>query len=236
MTPISLPISRLRRNEVKLPAIENGDCLNQATFHARYKTMPSAFRAELIGGRVHAPSPLRLAHSELHVELVFWLKSYARKTPGVRVTDHATTILGPDSEPQPDAALLIEGGQTRKNAEGYMVGPPELVVEVASSSRAYDLFDKRHDYERYGVAEYLVLLLDEERAVWFTRPARRKTGRTGKFVEAATPRDGLCKSAVAPGLWLDPAALFRLDTNKVMETLNVGLATAEHAAFVARLR
>jgi hypothetical protein len=39
-----------------------------------------------------------------------------------------TAILGPRGEPEPDGCLLILpecGGQTRDDAEGYMVGAPE---------------------------------------------------------------------------------------------------------------
>jgi hypothetical protein len=40
---------------------------------------------------------------------------------------------------------------------------------------------------------------------------------------------------VFPGLWLDPAALLRRDGKRVREVLDQGLATPEHAAFVAKL-
>ena len=38
----------------RLPPLEAGDHLDQATFHARYKAMPPSFHAELIGGMVMA--------------------------------------------------------------------------------------------------------------------------------------------------------------------------------------
>jgi hypothetical protein len=49
-----------------LPRLETGDHLDQATFHARYAAMPPDFRAELIGGVVFVPSPLRLEHDVSH--------------------------------------------------------------------------------------------------------------------------------------------------------------------------
>ena len=48
-------------------------------------------------------------------------------------------------------------------------------------------------------------------------------------------RDGLYRSKVFPGLWLDPAALLRGDLAGVLATLDRGLASPEHAAFVAKL-
>src|SRR5712692_499326 len=159
--------------------LEPGDCLDQETFHARYEAMPAHVKAELIEGVVYMPSPLKIDHGEVHGEVIAWLKVYKAATPGTRVADNATTILGPFSEPQPDASLLVSPeyrGQTRVNAEGFIVGSPELLAEVASSSQAYDLHAKRRDYDRAGVQEYVVVLLREQRIVWFVR-------REGSFAE-----------------------------------------------------
>jgi hypothetical protein len=43
------------------------------------------------------------------------------------------------------------------------------------------------------------------------------------------------RSQVFPGLWLDPHALFDDDSERLFATLDRGLATPEHAAFVADL-
>lgn len=216
-----------------MPALENGDHLDQPTFHARYRAMPERFRAELIGGVVYVPSPLKADHGEIHAKVMFWLGTYSVKSAGTRVLDNATDILAPDSEPQPDGCLVVDGGQTRLDADGYLTGPPELAVEVASTSQAYDLFEKRRDYERYGVREYLVLIVRESRALWFVRqPGQSKAG----FTELMPADDGVLRSPSLPGLWLDAPALFRGDTARVIDVLNAGLATPEHAAFAARNR
>ena len=47
--------------------------------------------------------------------------------------------------------------------------------------------------------------------------------------------DGLYRSEAFPGLWLDPAALLTGDLEGIIAALGRGLATPEHAAFVARL-
>ncbi len=49
------------------------------------------------------------------------------------------------------------------NDDGYLAGPPELIVEVAASSASIDLRDKRRAYCRNGVREYLVWLVAEAR-------------------------------------------------------------------------
>jgi hypothetical protein len=62
------------------------------------------------------------------------------------------------------------------------------------------------------------------------------SGSTTKPHPVAKDEAGLYKSEVFPGLWLDPAALVRGDLASVLQTLQQGLASPEHAAFVARLQ
>ncbi len=215
-----------------IPRLEAGDCLDQATFHERYQAMPSDFRAELIGGMVIVPSPLSSEHGQYHALIMGWLTNYWGATPGVRAQDNATTILGETSEPQPDGALLIEaghGGQTVLSDSGYTVGPPELIVEVASSSESIDLNAKRRDYERAGVLEYVVLAIRPQVVRWFVL-------RHGGYEEIEADAEGLFKSVVFPGLWLNQEALCQLDVTQVMATLHQGLASPEHGAFVQQLR
>ena len=71
-----------------------------------------------------------------------------------------TVRLDFENEPQPDALLRIEpaaDGQSRLSEDDYIEGPPELIVEVAASSAAYDLHDKLRVYARSGVLEYIAV-------------------------------------------------------------------------------
>ncbi len=99
---------------------------------------------------------------------------------------------------------------------------------MASSSESIDLHRKKDEYEQAGVKEYLVIALRQRRIYWFVR-------RGGRFEELAPGQDGILRSEVFPGLWLDPAALLQLDGRRLKEVLRQGLATPEHAAFVAKL-
>jgi Uma2 family endonuclease len=211
------------------PLVE-GERLDQPTFHVLYEGRPPGIRAELIGGVVSMPSPLGSDHGKALVPTIVWLSYYAENTPGLSVLDNATTILGWRSEPQPDAMLRIlpeYGGQTR-NDGGYVRGAPELVVEVAKATRYVDLGPKRDDYEQAGVREYIVHALDPDEVVWFRQ-------EQGCLVRVAPDPDGLYRSTSFPGLWLDPRALLQGDTRRLRAVVDLGLATPEHAAFVARL-
>ena len=226
---MAIGFSPALEREPELPPLEPGDVMDQPTFHSRYAAMPDTVRAELIGGVVHMPSPLKAKHGRSHSLLNVWLGDYWRATPGTELLDNTTFILGEDSEPQPDASLIISGGQTHENADGYFVGPPEFVAEVASTTESYDLHAKRRDYERWGVCEYLVLVLRQPRVVWYRRDGDR-------FVELTPGPDGILRSSTFPGLWLDPAAILQRDVSRLQQVLSQGLATREHTEFVERLR
>ncbi|MBX6313828.1 MAG: Uma2 family endonuclease [Isosphaeraceae bacterium] len=217
-------------SRVAPPPLVEGDRLDQPEFHRRYEAMPPGTRAELIGGVVSMPSPVGPEHSRAHVLVIVWLDRYAEATPGVEVLDNASTALDLKGELQPDAQLRILpecGGQTRTEQK-IIVGAPELVVEVAQSTRYVDLGPKLADYERAGVREYIVRALDPDEVIWHVR-------REGRLMAIPPGPEGLYRSEVFPGLWLDPQALLAGDRAAVRAALERGLATPEHAAFLARL-
>lgn len=214
-----------------LPPLAAGQHLDQSTFHERDEAMPPDTRAELVGGVVYMPSPLSADHGAEHINVSGWLFHYKRFTPAVHGASDATVKLGPRGEPQPDCQLRIPaelGGRTLVDEDGYIAGPPELIVELARSSRRYDLKEKKADYERAGVREYVVVEFDPDRIHWFIRRGER-------FVRLRPGADGIYRSKVFPGLWLDPEALFAEDLDRLIQVLEQGLATPEHAAFVAKL-
>jgi Uma2 family endonuclease len=214
---------------VQIPLVA-GQRLDRATFHELYESMIPGTRAELIGGVVHMPSPVGREHSRATGRVVIWLGHYERRTPGVEVHNGASTALDDLGEPEPDALLRILpgwGGRTRD--EGSIIaGPPELVVEVARATRFIDLGPKRADYERAGILEYVVRALEPDEVLWHI-------WHDGRLTIVPPGPDGLYRSLVFPGLWLDPAALLANDLDGLLTTLDRGLASPEHAEFVARL-
>jgi Uma2 family endonuclease len=131
--------------------LRNGDVLDQPTFHERYLATSDTFRAELIGGVVHVPSPVTNWHAIYHADVMTCLGVYRMRTPGTALLDNGTIILDDENEPQPDAVLRIDescGGASRVNEAGYVEGSPDLHVEVAYSSASIDLHRKRDAYRR----------------------------------------------------------------------------------------
>ena len=211
-----------------VPELVAGDRLTRDEFERRYAAMPRLRKAELIEGVVYVPSPVRARqHGDPHADLMGWLVVYQAATPGVRASLNATVRLDLDNEPQPDALLRLEvGGRSRIDADGYLEGAPELAAEVTASTASYDLHDKLLAYRRNGVREYLVWRTEDGALDWFVE-------RGGRYERLAPGEDGLLRSEVFPGLWLDPAALLRGDMAAVLAALQRGLGSPEHAAFGA---
>ena len=223
------PVFRMRP-----PPLENGDRLTRLEFERRYAARTDIKKAELIEGVVHMPSPVRFAsHGEPHSWVLTWLGTYSASTPGARVADNATVRLDSSNEPQPDALLRIEpeaGGRSRLGDDDYVEGAPELVVETASSSAAYDLHDKLRAYLRNGVREYMVWRVYDEALDWFSL-------KDGIYVPLAPDTTGgVIRSEVFPGLRLAVDALLAGNVAQVLAVLREGIGTAEHVEFVERLR
>jgi Uma2 family endonuclease len=207
----------------------SGDRMTQADFHRRYQHYPDDAKFELVGGIVYMASPTRIAHGEHGATLGTVLGLYAISTPGVVASGDATCILGEESEPQPDHLLRILrecGGRSWVDDDEYLRGPPEWVGEIAYSSRAIDLNQKKDDYQRAGVCEYLVHSLEDRTLHWFDFVAHNRIRPS---------RDGVLRSRVFPGLWIHEEALLSRNGTRLVEVLNKGLASRAHAVFVRRL-
>ncbi|MDR3638315.1 MAG: Uma2 family endonuclease [Isosphaeraceae bacterium] len=232
-TEHEVPTELQRPAHRDLPRLENGDRLTRAEFERRYDAMPDLKKAELIEGVVYVGSPVSHEHhGKPHFHLISWLGQYWTATPVVEGGDNSSLRLDLDNMPQPDAFLYLLpelGGQARIAPDECIENAPELVAEVAPSSVSYDLHDKLHVYRRNGVREYVVWRVRDQAVDWFVL-------REGRYERLPSGDGGIFRSEVFPGLWLDPAALIRGDRAGVARAVQQGLASPEHAAFVARLQ
>jgi Uma2 family endonuclease len=221
----SLPLAPTWR-----PALESGDRLSLVDFERRSLARPDLKKAELIEGVVYVGSAVPcMAHGVPDMAIHGWLGLYGSQTPGLLVASNASLRLDSRNAPQPDALLAFERtpeGKSRLDADDFFVGPPELIVEISASSASYDLHDKKQAYERNGVREYVVVIVEQRRVAWFELCA-------GQYQEQPAV-EGIHRSRQFPGLWLDSAALLDNSLPRLFATLQRGLATPEHAAFAAR--
>jgi Uma2 family endonuclease len=220
-----------QHESASIPPLHTGDRLTRDEFHRRYSVHPH-LSAELLEGVVYVSSPLYTAHIEPHSRINFWAVGYQGGTPGIRVADNTSIQLDAFNEVQPDVCLWVgetHGGRVHVTAQGLLEGAPEFIIEIASSSAAYDLHDKLEVYRRNGVQEYLVLLAHEQTTVWY-----RLHGDLYRTVEP--DRDGVLRSKALPGLWFHPEHFWTGDVFGLLSVLQSGMETGEHAGFVERLR
>jgi len=206
-----------------------GDRLNREDFLRIWEAHPEIKRAELIGGIVYMSSPLSVNHGDMDLDVAGWIALYKAWTPGTAGGSNTTSYIRDDIL-QPDANLRIlpEFGGGSWVEDHYIAGAPELVAEVCRSSAAYDLHQKLDVYQDAGIPEYLAVLMYEREIRWHMLV-------NGVYQLMPPDGDGIWRSKVFPGLWLDGAALLAGDTVRVLAKLDEGLKSTEHQAFVEKL-
>jgi Uma2 family endonuclease len=204
------------------PLLRDGDRLSRDEFLRRWEQMPDLKRAELIDGIVYMPSPVSDFHFDFHFRASYWLGSYAAETSSCKGGIAGTWLMSPESAPQPDLSLQIRpesGGQSR--LEGiYAAGAPELIVEISHTTSARDKGAKLRLYERSGVREYITIQPEPQQILW-------RVLVDGKYQEISPDTDGLYRSRVFPGLWLDPAALWSGDLPALAAAVQKGVANRQ---------
>jgi Uma2 family endonuclease len=222
LSPVVTPL-------IPLPGLITGERMDLEEFLRRWEELPDLKKAELIDGVVYVPSPVSREHGSLDVRIHWWFTHYADATPGCEGGSNSTWLmLG--SAPQPDAYLRISpsrGGQSG-DEELYCTGGPELAVEICVTSTEVDFGPKLKLYQRAGVREYISLELFGKRIIW-----RMLENRV--YIAQQIPPDGILRSQVFPGLWLDVAAFWNNNGAKMLAALNAGLSSEDHQRFVERL-
>lgn len=174
---------------------------------------PEGDRYELIHGEAFAMSPApRLAHQTVSGEMQAQIHESLKDDP-CRVfaapTDVKLSPVEEDQKPtvvQPD--LLVACAETLFTDRG-IEGAPELVIEILSPESGYaDRKRKFAVYERYGVAEYWIVDIDERVVETYLRDAATGTFRR---IDAYGPQDTVPSLAV-PAVTVDLTLVFPKET------------------------
>lgn len=222
---------------IRPPLLYTGQRLSRGEFYDRVNVWERLGRnvrgIERLEGVVYMPAAsIRMdQHGEPQAMMVAWLGLYAAMTPGVQPGGSATSKIDDENDPEGDAILRIRpqyGGQSQNDDKGYIVGAPELMVEIAGSTSQRDLEVKLEIYRRNGVREYLVWETIAEEFYWFE-------WRNAEYVRRQPDDQHQIRSQVFPGLWLDVAALLGGDLAQVLQVVQAGTTSPEHVAFVAKL-
>ena len=204
--------------------LRSGMRLKADEFFRRWEAMPHLKKVELINGVVYMPPMVSEEHGDNDSLLGGWLVIYSLATPGTRSSTNRNYRLNEDNAPQPDQSLRI---LPKFNVQA--LGIPELVLETAVTSVQFDLNEKRKLYEAAGVQEYIVADVGHEELHWYCLVE-------GLYQPMEPDEDGVYRSAVFPGLWLDALAVFQFNSEQFQHVLQAGLQSPEHAAFVEKLQ
>jgi Uma2 family endonuclease len=214
---------------VTQPGLITGERMNVEEFLRRWDELPDLKNAELIDGVVHVGLPVTREHGSLSGLIIWWLAHYAHAMPGCEAGSHSTWLML-DSAPQPEVYLRIlpsHGGQSG-DGQLYCTGAPELAVGICVTSTEVDFGPKLRLYQRAGVREYITIEIFGKRIVW-------RQLENAVYIAQQIPPDGVLRSQVFPGLWLDVAAFWDNDGEKMLAALNAGLSSEDHQRFVGRL-
>ena len=179
-----------------------------------------------------APPVWYVDHGQPHADLITLMGLYRAETPGVLSADNCSVKLDLDNMPQPDGCLFLSpdfGGQARIDENRYILGAPELIGEIASSSVSMDLHEKLTIYRRNGVREYVVWRTTERAIDYFVL-------RDSQYELLPLDATGSYRSDVFPGFWLAPQQLLAGDLAGAVKVLQQGLTSPEHAAFTEGLK
>lgn len=176
-------------------------------------------------------APISSDHGRSNSLIDWLLRHYATATPRTAAAVNTSVRMDGRNEYQPDVMLWVETGNMSRMRTGdnsVLDGRPELAVEIALSSSGYDLHEKKPVYQRNQVPEYIVWEVMDARIQWFIL-------EKGEYVLSKGRADGVHRSRIFPGLWLNLPALLSGDDKKALRVLNRGIKSAAHKAFVKQL-
>jgi Uma2 family endonuclease len=156
-------------------------------------------RAEWVDGEVEIMSPVGEPHQDLCVFLLTIFNLYVRFHRLGRWFEQTFVMKlgegGPGREPD---LLFVSAEHQDRIHKTYLEGPADLVIEIVSpESQDRDRETKRQEYERGGVREYWLLDPEANEAIFY------QLQPNGVYTASAVEADGIYRSAVIVGLWID---------------------------------
>jgi|KBSSwiStaDraftv2_1062776.scaffolds.fasta_scaffold50139_6 Uma2 family endonuclease len=163
-------------------------------------------RRELIDGELYVtPSPNH-RHQSIVLNLAFHIKAHLREHRIGRVFVAPLDVLFSQVDVvEPDVLFVRRQRESEVLAENYLVGAPDLVVEVGSpSTRRTDERAKQRLYERFAVAEYWIVDPDLDAIKVF----RLVESRYERVAELSLEAGDVLTTPLLPGLELPLAEIF----------------------------
>ena len=121
-------------------------------------------RVELIAGDIVEVSPEKPLHAHIGRELNYYLQSLLGQRAKVSEA-HPVTLS--DSEPEPDIAVVRWQTYRERHPHAEDI---YFLIEVADTTLAKDLDDKKKVYARAGIVEYWVIDVQGRKVKVFRQP------------------------------------------------------------------
>jgi Uma2 family endonuclease len=161
--------------------------------------------AEWVDGEVVWMSPISKQHQSLLSFLMVLLTLYLEARPlGTLLFEPFQMKTGPDLPGRAPDLLFVATENLHRLQPSYLNGPADIVVEIVSPDDPdRDRVMKLAEYERGGVREYWLLDQPRQEARFYER------GEDGKYRLIPVGDDGVFRSGVLPGCWLEVAWLWQ---------------------------
>ncbi len=119
-------------------------------------------RYELLHGELVMSPSAFFGHGAVTTYVVGKLGEFVRSKKLGAVTVETDIVLGKHFVLRPDICFVSK--RQTDIIRGHIYGAPDLAVEITSPSNwQMDVFAKMHEYERFGIREYWVLDIVDER-------------------------------------------------------------------------
>jgi Uma2 family endonuclease len=152
---------------------------------------------------VMSPSP-SLIHQLILGELYDTIKAFVKQqqNPGLVILPPMDVYFDEDNIYQPDL-IYISNGKIAEIVKDRIKGAPDMVIEILSPSNAYyDLRQKKDNYQKYGVKEYIIV-----DPIIFSCELYALKGGVYQLHQKAEKTEQL-HSVILPGLTFDLAKIF----------------------------
>jgi Uma2 family endonuclease len=171
--------------------------------------------AEWVDGEVVMTSPASNRHQAITDFLLKVLGVYVEQRDLGRVISAPFQMkTGPTlAGREPDVLFITQQNLVRLK-DTYLEGPADLVVEVVSpESRLRDRGEKMAEYELGRVQEYWIVDPDKRQADFYV------LGDDGRYERRKPDAQGIYRSAVVPGFWVDEQWLWNDPPPKTLSVL-----------------
>ena len=188
-------------DQIELGPLDAGRSVSSAEFALAFFEEP--YQYERVAGRLEVMSPDGWEHVETSEPWRDYLGAYRLAHPEIvrRVTSQAWVRIDADNDRIGDIGVYLMRDPLPARTPDLV---PDLIFEFVSPSRAdrrRDYIEKRADYQRVGVREYIIV----DR---FDRQVTVLTLQDGRYAERVIQADGTYESPLLPGFAVPLAGIW----------------------------